>query len=382
MRSGFPAILAGQGDAGPVKKGVRIMGKAGLLVILALSLVLLTTGCRSPTVEQSKAVRQTIVVYGFSIEEEVLTEGIFPAFQDYWQEQAGQGVTFKGVFTGSQDLAEEIVGGAEADVAILSNEQHALWLHVNDLIETDWQAFPHQGIVSRSPLVIAVRPDNPLGIEDWADLCRPGVSLVHPDPRTSGGAQWALLAEYGSALLDDAKGNAEAAQWAILAGYSAFLDNVKDSAEVAQEQLQGIWVNVVATPASSREALKQFMFGVGDAMVTYEQDALLAKTRGVILEIVTPRSTIVSEHVAVIVDQNVQPWEREVVEAFVAFLWSDMAQQAFTRYYFRAVTNESFNQAVPEFHEIERPFTVRDLGGWGRAYPEIIHGVWEEQIIK
>ena len=354
------------------------MGKAALLVAVALSLVLPTTGCRSPTVEQSKAVRQTIVVYGFSIEEEVLTEEIFPAFQNYWQEQAEQEVTFTSVFTGSQDLAEEIIDGAPADVAILSNEQHALWLHVNDLVETDWHVFPHEGIVSRSPLVIVVRPDNPLGIADWADLSRPGVSLVHADPRTSGGAQWALLAEYGSALLDDVKGDAEAAQQALVAEYSALPDDEEDSAEAAQEQLQGIWANVVAIPASSRDTLKQFMFGVGDAMVTYEQDALLAKTRGVTLEIVTPRSTIVSEHVAVIVDRNVQPWEREVVEAFVTFLWSDIAQQAFTRYYFRAVTNEAFNQAVPEFHEIERPFTVRDLGGWGRAYPEIIYTVWEE----
>ena len=358
------------------------MGKAALLFAVALSLVWLTTGCQPATVQQSNAVRQTIVVYGFSIEEEVLTEGIFPAFQDYWQEQTGQEVTFQSVFAGSEDLTEEIIGGAPADVAILSNEQHAVWLRVNDLLEADWHALPHQGIVSRSPLVIVVRPDNPLGIEDWADLARPGVSLVHPDPRTSGGAQWALLAEYGSALLDDVKGNAEAAQWALLAGYPASLDDVKDSAEVAQEQLRGIWVNVVATPASSRETLKQFMFGVGDAMVTYEQDALLAKARGVALEIVTPRSTILSEHVAVIVDQNVKPWEREAVEALVSFLWSQTAQEAFTRYYFRAVTNEALNQAVPEFHEIERPFTVRDLGGWGRAYPEIIHGVWEEQVIK
>ena len=120
------------------------MGKSAsaLLVVVALSLVLLTTGCQPSIVQQSKAIRQTIVVYGFSIEEEVLTEGIFPAFQDYWQEQTGQEqtrleVTFKSVFTGSQDIAEEIIDGAPADVAILSNEQHAVWLHVNDLVETD-----------------------------------------------------------------------------------------------------------------------------------------------------------------------------------------------------------------------------------------------------
>lgn len=124
------------------------------------------------------------------------------------------------------------------------------------------------------------------------------------------------------------------------------------------------------------------MFGAGGALITYEQDALLAQTRGATWEVVTPPSTIMSEHVAVIVDRNVQPWEREVVEGFISFLWSEAAQEAFTHYYFRAVTDEALNQAVPEFHEIERPFTVLDLGGWGRAYPEIVHGVWEEQILQ
>jgi sulfate/thiosulfate-binding protein len=337
-----------------------MMGKKALLVVLVLSLVWLSTGCQPTTARHGEAVRQTIVVYGFSIEEEVLTEEIFPAFQNYWQEQTGQEVTFKSVFAGSEGLAEEIISGAEADVAILSNEQHAVWLRINDVVETDWRVFPSNGIVSRSPLVIVVRPDNPLGIGDWADLAHPGVSLVHPDPRTSGGAQWALLAEYGSALLDEENGGQEA----------------------AYEQLRGIWANVIATPASSREALKQFVFGMGDAMVTYEQDALLAQARGATLEIITPPSTIVSEHVAVIVDQNVKPWEREVVEAFVAFLWSEAAQEAFTRYYFRAVTDEALNEAVPEFRKIERPFTAQSLGGWGHVYPEIIHGVWEKQIVK
>jgi sulfate transport system substrate-binding protein len=195
-----------------------------------------------------------------------------------------------------------------------------------------------------------------LGIEDWADLTGPGVKLIHPDPHTSGGAQWALLAEYGSSMLENG------------------------SRETACEQVRAIWANVIATPASSREALRQFVFGKGDALVTYEQDALLAQARGATLEVDAPDGTFVSEHAAVIVDRNVKPWEREVVEAFVDFLWSEEAQRAFTRYYFRAVTDEVLNEAVPEFHSIERPFTVQDLGGWGRAYPEIIQGVWAEQL--
>ena len=326
---------------------------------MALALTLIAGGCQPMEEPLKEPTRQTIAVYSFSVEEEVLTEEVFPAFQDYWREQTGEEVTFRGVFASCEEITEEILDGASADVAILSDEQHAVWLRITDWVETDWQTLPQQGIVSRSPIVIVVRPGNPLGIENWADLARPGVSVVHPDPRTSCGAQWALLAEYGSALLDEKSGSEEA----------------------AHEQLRGIWANVVASPASSREALKQFVFGTGDALVTYEQDALLAQARGAALKVVTPRSTVMSEHVVVIVDRNVQSWERGVVEAFVSFLWSETAQEAFTRYYFRAVTDESLNQAVPEFHEVERPFTVRDLGGWGRAYPEIIE-VWAERILE
>jgi sulfate transport system substrate-binding protein len=328
---------------------------AALALVLALTLI--SAGCQPPEEPGREPTRQTIVVYGFSVQEEVMTEKVFPAFQAHWLGRTGQEVTFQSVFAGSEEIAEAIIGGARADVAVLSNEQHAVWLRINDCVETDWHLLPHQGIISRSSVVIVVRPDNPLGIKNWADLTGPGVKLIHPDPRASGGAQWALLAEYGSSML--LKGG---------------------SKETACEQLRGIWANVIATPASSREALRQFVFGTGDALVTYEQDALLARARGATLEVVAPYSTFVSEHVAVIVDCNVQPWEREVVEAFVDFLWSEEAQRAFTYYYFRAVTDEELNEEVPEFHTIERPFTVQDLGGWERAYPEIIRGVWEEQI--
>jgi sulfate/thiosulfate-binding protein len=329
-------------------------------VTAALALALTAAGCQPLEKPNSNPTRQNIIVYGFSSEEEVIMEEIIPAFQTHWWERAGQEVSFQSVFTGSDRLAEAIISSAPVDVALLSNEQHAVWLHISDLVETDWHTFPNEGIVTRTPLVIVVRPGNPLGIADWADLGRPGVKLVHPDPRTSGGAQWALLAEYGSALLDEEDGSRQA----------------------AQEQLRAVWNNVIATPVSSREALRQFMFGLGDAMVTYEQDALLAQSRGAALEIVIPRSTIVSEHVVVIVDKNVKQWERKAVVAFAAFLWSEEAQEAFARYYFRTASDETLEEAVEGFHEIERPFTVHDLGGWGQAYSEIIHGVWEDQIAK
>jgi sulfate transport system substrate-binding protein len=334
-------------------------------IALGLALTLICGACQLPAEPSAEPAgeptcqptRQTVVVYGFSVQQEVITEEILPAFQTYWCDQKGQQVTFQSVFTGSEEIADAIIGGARADVAILSNEQHAVWLRINDWVETDWRTLPYEGTISRSPIVIAVRPGNPLGISDWADLARPGVKVVHPDPNTSGGAQWALLAEYGASILRES-----------------------GSREKACGQLCDIWANVVVTPASSRKALREFLFGTGDALVTYEQDVLLAQARGATLEAVAPPSTFVSEHSVVIVDRNVQPWEREVVEAFVDFLWSDEVQQALTRYYFRAVTDEALNEPVPEFVTIERPFTVQDLGGWGRVYPEIIHGAWEEYL--
>jgi sulfate/thiosulfate-binding protein len=331
-----------------------------LVMIVVVILAEAARGCQSGAQATRRPVRRTIEVRGFSVEEEVMTEELFPAFQEYWQDKTGQEVVFRSTFASSEEITEQILNGALADVAILSNAQHATWLCVNNLVETGCRDLPHEGVISRSPIVIAVRPGNPLRIESWADLARPGVRLIHPDPRTSGGAQWALVAEYGAGLFDTGSGSQEA----------------------AAELLHSIWANVVASPPSARDALKQFLFGAGDALVTYEQDALLAQARGATLDIVVPHSTAMSEHVAVIVDRNVQPHERDVVEAFVEFLWSDEAQEALTHYYFRAVTDEALNMAVPEFHRIERPFTVQDLGGWAWAYPEVINRIWEEQIRK
>ena len=331
-----------------MRKDIRLIG-----AVWALTAIVLTcAGCEPQQAPSRAPIRQTLVVYGFSVEEEVMTKEILPAFQTYWKQQAGEEVTFQSVFTGSEEISDAILGGARADVALLSNEQHAIWLRINDQIESDWHTFPHKGVVSHSPIIIAVRPGNPLGIKDWADLTRPGVKVIHSDPHSSGCAQWALLAEYGSALMAGGEPG------------------------MAPKRLDEIRANVVSSPPSAREALKQFLFGAGDALVTYEQDVLLARSRGAAIEVVIPRSTIVSEHVVVIVDRNVADWEREVVKGFVNFLWSETAQKSFTRYYFRAVTDDTLNQAVSEFHKIERLFTVQDLGGWGQVYPEIIQGAW------
>lgn len=338
-----------------------------ILTSALVAMVLVTTSCQpAASAHHDEPAKRSITVYAFSVEEEVLAKEIFPAFATYWQQEAGQTVVFRSLFGGSEEIVDAIMNDEPAQIAILSNEQHAVWLQINDYVKTDWHTFPQRGVVTQSPVVIVVRPDNPLDIQDWTDLARPEVRLVHANPRTSGGAQWALLAEYGSAYVT---GNGR---------------------EASAKQLQDIWANVVACPASSREALKEFLFGVGDALITYEQDALLAISRGACLEIVTPETTVMSEHVVAIVNRNVDQWDKGLVNAFVEYLWSDAMQKAFARYYFRPATAELLDDLVedhklkdantPFFSEVQHPFTARDLGGWEWAYPEIIQGIWEEKI--
>ena len=107
------------------------------------------------------------------------------------------------------------------------------------------------------------------------------------------------------------------------------------------------------------------------------------KQAGSDIEIVVPRATIFSEHPAAVIDKNVTGEDRPLVDAFMQYLWSDEAQQTFVKYNFRSVTHEEFNDANAALAHIELPFTVGELfGGWDRAYPEIIEGVWRNQVKK
>ena len=302
---------------------------------------------------------RTIVVYGFSILGEVMNEGVFPAFQAFWQEQHGEAVEFTDSFAGSGTITNQIILGVPAEVAILSLELDALRLEqAGRLPGPTWNELPHTGVLNRTPFVILVRPGNPKEIHDFADLARPGIGVIHPDPLTSGGAQWAILAEYGSAL------------------------RRTGDPEQAYQQLLGIWRNVVAQAASARAARTQFESGFGDALVTYEQEAIYDLGRGTLAaEIVYPASTILSEHIVVTLDRNIQPENEELIRAFGEFLWSEPAQEVFVAYGFRSVT-DSLNAANPDFGVIEDPFTVADLGGWQQAKREIIDGVWKERVLE
>lgn len=332
-----------------------------MLAAIIFSLFL-TNGCL-PGAPETKGGR-VITVYGFSIMKEALEKEIYPAFAAKWKAENGEEVTFNSSFAGSEVVTNQILQGAPADLAVLSIERDVDRLVEGKAVTADWRALPNKGIVNKTPFVILVRQGNPKNIKDFPDLAQPGIKLIHPDPVSSGGAQWSILSIYGSELK-----KSEAA-------------NGAPDASRAVQTLQGIWKNVISTPASAREARTQFETGFGDALITYELEGLLMKQAGAPVEIVLPQSTIFSEHPAVVIDRNVNEVKRPSVEAFLKFLWTDEAQKAFVKYSFRAATNESFNAANREFGSIQQPFTVEHFGGWSRAYPEIIEKVFRDQVQK
>ncbi|MGD2207134.1 MAG: substrate-binding domain-containing protein, partial [Anaerolineae bacterium] len=288
-----------------------------------------------------------LVVYAFSTQEEVLTQSIFPAFEAAWEAETGQDLTIEGVSGPSGTLAGQINLGAPADVALFSNAQHVTHLKVGRRVRVNNQPV----VIGRTPMVIVTRPGNPWAITRFADLAQPGLRLLHADPRTSGAGQWAILVEYGSALLES-----------------------NDQA-TAEAQLQAIWHNVRLLGASARATMTLFELGAGDAFVTYEHDALLAQERGALLEIVMPPRTIVAEHVAVIIDDNVTPSERSVTQAFLDYLLGEAGQQALSRYHLRPADLDG-----EPFPEIPQPFAVEDLGGWSQAYSRLVGGLWQTEI--
>jgi sulfate/thiosulfate transport system substrate-binding protein len=290
---------------------------------------------------------------------ESLEKAIFPAFAAKWKQQHSQVLLFQSSFAGSETVTNQILRGAPAEVAILSIERDVQRLQKDGFVTADWHSLPARGIVNKTPFVIIVRQGNPKGIKDFSDLAKPGIKLIHPDPISSGGAQWSILAIYGSEL-KRAKGDADQGN--------------------AIQMLRSIWKNVISTPGSAREARTTFELGNGDALITYELEGLLMKEAKAPIEIVTPSSTIFSEHPAVVIDKNVTAAKRPVIDAFMQYLWSDEAQQAFVNFHFYSSTNEAFNQANTAFGHIETPFTVADLGGWDQAYPQIIEGVFRDQV--
>jgi sulfate transport system substrate-binding protein len=208
-------------------------------------------------------------------------------------------------------------------------------------------------MVSDSIVSFAVRPGNPEGIQDWADLGKPGIEILTPNPKTSGGAMWNILALYGAAK-------------------RGFIEGVTSGDDqAAQDFLLSVLNNVTVMDKGARESITNFEKGIGDVAITYENEVLVGQQSGQQYDLVIPRSTILIENPVTVIDTYVDKHgTREVAEAFVDFLFTKEAQQVFARYGLRSVDPEVAQATAAQYPAVEDQFTIDTFGGWEKATAE------------
>jgi sulfate transport system substrate-binding protein len=360
------------------KSGGRAIGRAVFQGAALAALISLGVGCieelgpaaydaveLAPAPATAKKTR-TLTLGAYTTPQEVYGTGVIPAFQELWRARTGEEVRFEVSYKGSSaqlrairdaaDAAQRrfragaqaraVIGGFDADVAALSLEAHVRKLEAAGLVTRRWDAGPHRGMVSRSVVAIAVRPGNPKGIRDWDDLARPGIELLTPNPETSGGALWNIAALWGAAL----RGHTAAA-----AG----------DAEAAADLLGRVIANVSVMDGGARDSMLRFGTGVGDAIITYENEVLAAQRAGRACDLVLPRSTILIENPVAVVDvYAARHGTTDLADEFVRFLQSPEAQRLFAEGGYRPV-DETIAAAFQDRYPIpEDLFAAKDLGGW------------------
>jgi len=315
--------------------------------------------------EKSKInVNEVVLTLGaYTVPKEAYQKEIIPAFQKYWLEKSGQHVKFQESYIASGAQSRAIAGGFEADVAALSLEKDIDRLKDANLITHDWKNKKFKGFITRSVVAIAFRAGNPKNIKDWEDLTKPGVSVLYPSPKTSGGAMWDVNAIYGAGLK-----------------YSEIKTGTPDQVD-AKNLLKSIQRNVKVMDKSGRESVTTFENGVGDALVTYENEILLRIKQGRDMPYVIPAATILIENPIAIIDANVDKHQNRVVaEAFVEFVLTKEVQRIFARYGFRPIDEEIAAEFSQQYPQPKYLFDIDYLGGWDTIHETIYgsNGVWTQ----
>ncbi len=305
----------------------------------------------------------TLVIGAYSVVKDAFAE-LLPQFKQKWLEETGQTVVFQESYEASGTQARAIAGGFEADVAVLAMEGDIDKVEDAGFITKNWRS-PNDGMITESIVVLGTRPGNPLGISGWEDLAADGVKVLYPNPKTSGGAQWDINAIYGAGLKKSEELNGE------------------KSPEYAKQFLKSIHHNVESLDKSGRASMAAFEYGVGDVIVTYENELLARIAKGVPYDIVIPKSTIRIQNPAAVVDKNVDKHgTRDVAEAFVAFLHSPEAQRKFVEYGFRAVNEEVAKETADRYVVPQELFDISYLGGWQHVRETLYskRGVWYQVL--
>ena len=313
--------------------------------LLALGLVVLASGT---VLAQPKDIQLLNVSYDPTRE---LYVEVNKAFAAHWKARTGANVTVKQSHGGSGKQARSVIDGLEADVVTLALAYDIDELHNKaKLLPADWQKrLPHNASPYTSTIVFLVRKGNPKGVKDWDDLVKPGIAVVTPNPKTSGGARWNYLAAWGYALKKH--GN--------------------DAAR-AEKFVADLFKNVPVLDSGARGALTTFAErGVGDVFLSWENEAFLAvKELGPNkFEIVVPSLSILAEPPVAVVDKNVdRKGTREVAQAYLEFLYTPQGQEIAAENYYRPRDPKVAAKHAKTFNLKVNLFTIDEVfGGWTKA---------------
>src|SRR5512134_1568366 len=320
-----------------------------LLVLLAVTLLVIPSAYADSI---------KLNIHSCCVTEDATTKEILPAFRKHYREKFGKDVDVSASFAGSGTLKNQILGGAPVQVALLSSELYLDQLREKGLIASDWRKSPNKGAVIQSVIVFVTRKDNPKGLNTFEDLAKPGTKVLHASPDTSGGAQWAIFAIYGAG-----------------ANFKNLAFGPEDG---GVRLLSSVEKNVIAQPESARQTFVQFDAGFGDAIVTYENEALLEKAKGRDYAISVPAKTIETEWKVARIDKNIRPEQEHAVGEFIKFLYTAEAQRAYAKYGFRPVDAKVEKEFHAKYAKVAEPFTVDDLGGWQNARKNVIENAWKK----
>ncbi len=323
------------------------------------------TGCTKKQETNQPAKSVTITLGAYTVPKEAYQKEIIPAFKKMWKEKTGQDVEFRESYVASGAQSRSIVGGFDADIAALSLEDDITRLVTSGLITHDWKSKKFNGFITRSTVAMVYRPGNPKNVKSWEDLTSDKIDVLYPSPRTSGGAMWIVNAIYGAGLkISEAKTG-------------------KQDPAFAAKLLEKIQRRVKVMDESGRASVTTFENGIGDILLTYENEAILRQLQGKEFPFLVPDATILIENPVALVDKYVNKHgNREVVEAFIEFLYSKEAQRSFANFGFRPVDEEVLKEFQNKYPVPSMLFDIQYIGGWETVRNSLYgpEGAWTKAI--
>jgi sulfate transport system substrate-binding protein len=312
----------------------RVLTAAALAAVAALGAACSSTGSSKPTGTGGGGNGGSLNLVAYSTPATAYTS-LISAFE---KTAAGKGANVSTSFGPSGQQARSVVSGLPADVVNFSTEPDMAKLVDAGLVSPNWDTVgPAHGMVTDSVVVFVVRKGNPKHITSWADLVKPGVKVVTPNPFSSGSARWNLMAAYGAQL------------------------KLGASPAAATAYLSKLLKNTVSQPASASDAMAAFSQGTGDVLLDYEDDAIGAQRKGEPVQYVVPPQTILIENPIAVLKKasgNV------TATAFEHFLLSEQGQELWAKEGYRPVISSAAAAAGVHFTQPKQLFTIASLGGW------------------